>query len=168
MPHYERYDSTQIKKSKEKKERAKAKAGKGNIEQADTQFVIKKTNETTGIVIETRYNEATILYNGNLITARLKKGINAVCNQTVFPGDIVVIGEEKQGERITLEVGDHIFICTAKEDCITFADYEAYDITQNSFRMRYNKRLYHFETEVDVAVPEYKKFIEQARKTLIK
>ena len=98
MPHYERYDSTQIKKSKEKKERAKAKAGKGNIEQADTQFVIKKTNETTGIVIETRYNEATILYNGNLITARLKKGVNAVCNQTVFPGDIVVIGEEKQGE----------------------------------------------------------------------
>lgn len=77
-------------------------------------------------------------------------------------------GEEKQGERITLEVGDHIFICTAKEDCITFADYEAYDITQNSFCMRYNKRLYHFETEVDVAVPEYKKFIEQARKTLIK
>lgn len=96
MPHYERYDSTQIKKSKEKKERAKA--GKGNIEQADTQFVIKKANKTTGIVIETRYNEATILYNGNLITARLKKGINAVCNQTVFPGDIVVIGEKKQGE----------------------------------------------------------------------
>lgn len=77
-------------------------------------------------------------------------------------------GEEKHGNRIKLEVGDHIFICTAKEDCITFADYETYDLTQNSFHMRFNNRLYHFETEVNVAIPEYKKFIEEARKTLIK
>ena len=56
MPHYERYDSTQIKKSKEKKERAKAKAGKGNIEQADTQFVIKKTNETEKLLEQYQQN----------------------------------------------------------------------------------------------------------------
>ena len=98
MPHYGRYDSTQTKKSREKKERAKAKSGKGNIEQTDNQFIIKGTNETTGTVVETRYNEATILYGGELITARLKKGINAVCNQTVFPGDIVVINQEQPGE----------------------------------------------------------------------
>lgn len=95
MPHYGRYDSTQTKKSKEKKERAKAKSGKTKIEQSDSNFVLKDTNDKTGIVIETRYNEATILYEGKLITAHLKKGINAVCNQTVFPGDIVVIHEEQ-------------------------------------------------------------------------
>lgn len=98
MPHYGRYDSTQTKKSREKKERAKAKSSKGNIEQTDNQFIIKRTNETTGTVVETRYNEATILYEGELLTARLKKGINAVCNQTVFPGDIVVINQEQPGE----------------------------------------------------------------------
>ena len=98
MPHYGRYDSTQTKKSREKKERAKAKSSKGDIEQTDNQFIIKKTNEATGTVVETRYNEAAILYEGELLTARLKKGINAVCNQTVFPGDIVVINQEQAGE----------------------------------------------------------------------
>ncbi len=98
MPHYGRYDSTQTKKSKEKKERAKTKSGKGNIEQTDNQFIIKRTNEATGTIVETKYNEATILYKGKLITAHLKKGLNAVCNQTVFPGDIVVIKQEQPDE----------------------------------------------------------------------
>lgn len=96
MAHYGRYDSTLTKKSREKKERAKAKSGKNNLEEKELGFVIDKSEQDTGIVIETKYNEATILYRGKLITAQLKKGINAVCNQTVFPGDIVVIEEEQQ------------------------------------------------------------------------
>ena len=75
-------------------------------------------------------------------------------------------GEEKQGERVTLEVGDHIFICTAKKDCIKFADYETYDSTQNNFLMRFNTRVYDFESEVNVMTPKYKKFIKEARKIL--
>lgn len=99
MPHYEGYESTQTRKSKEKKERAKAKsADRTKIEQRDSQFVIKKTIEETGIVIETRYNDATVLYKGDLISAHLKKEINAVCNQTVFPGDVVVIHNEPSNE----------------------------------------------------------------------
>lgn len=77
-------------------------------------------------------------------------------------------GEEKQGEKVTLEVGDHLFICTAKEDYVTFADYETYDITQNTLLMRFNYRIYNFETEVNVVNPEYKKFIVQAIKILTK
>ena len=85
MPHYEGYESTQTKKSKEKKERAKAKsADRTKIEELDSQFVIKKTIEDTGIVIETRYNDATVLYKGDLISAHLKKEINAVCNQILY------------------------------------------------------------------------------------
>ena len=77
-------------------------------------------------------------------------------------------GEEKQGEKVTLEVGDHLFICTAKEDYVTFADYETYDITQNTLLMRFNYRIYNFETEVNVVNPEYKKFIVHAIKILTK
>ena len=96
MPHYERYDSVQIKKSKAKKARAKSR--KEDVEESFIKFIINKTSKATGIVIETRYNESIILYNGKLITARLKKGINLICNKTIFPGDIVVIGEECKGE----------------------------------------------------------------------
>lgn len=98
MPHYGRYDSMQTKKSKEKKERAKAKSAKGSILQTDNQFIIKETNETIGTVVETKYNEATILYEGKLVIAHFKKGIDAICNQIVFPGDIVVINQEQSGE----------------------------------------------------------------------
>lgn len=71
MPHYERYDSVQIKKSKAKKARAKSR--KEDVEESFIKFIINKTSKATGIVIETRYNESIILYNGKLITARLKK-----------------------------------------------------------------------------------------------
>ena len=99
MPHYDRYDSTQTKKSREKKERAKARSADGiELEELDSQFVIKKTTEDTGIIIETRYNDATVLYKEELINAYLKKEINAICNQTVFPGDIVVIHREESNK----------------------------------------------------------------------
>ena len=100
MAHLESYDSFQTKKSREKKERAKAKSVKTNIKETDSSFVIRKTEEITGTVIETRYNDATVLYQGELINARLKSGLNAVCNQTVFPGDIVVIKQVQPNENI--------------------------------------------------------------------
>lgn len=98
MAHLGRYDSTQTKKSKEKKKRAKVKSDKVNLEQINLQFILEKTNKTTGTVIETKYNEAIVLFKEKLITAHLKKGINSVCNKILFPGDIVVISKEGKDE----------------------------------------------------------------------
>ena len=99
MPHYSSYDSFQTKKSREKKERAKARSGVGILSNQDeTEFVLKEATVNTGIVIETRYNDATILFEGELITAHLRKGLNMVCNQTVFPGDVVVVNGEGTNE----------------------------------------------------------------------
>ncbi len=99
MPHYSSYDSFQTKKSREKKERAKSKSGSGmQNNQVVSNFVLKDSKYNTGVVIETSYNDATILFNGELITAHMKKGVNLVCNQMVFPGDVVVIGEEENKE----------------------------------------------------------------------
>ena len=89
MPHYNAYDSFKTKKSIEKKQRAKEKAfGKKN-EIVDN-FVIDYCDEY-GIVIEVRYDDAFILYNGEVVIAKLRKDINLVCNQVIFPGDKVDI-----------------------------------------------------------------------------
>lgn len=77
-------------------------------------------------------------------------------------------GEEKQGNRIELEVGDHIFICTAKEDYMTFADYEIYDTTVNTVNMRFNSRIYNCDPIINFAQSDYKKFAEHARRILDK
>ncbi len=53
-------------------------------------FVIDYCEEY-GVVIEVRYDDAYILYNGEVILAKLRKDINLVCNQVVFPGDKVDI-----------------------------------------------------------------------------
>lgn len=98
MPHYSSYDSFQTKKSKEKKERAKARKDGSLNSQKETEFVLKEATENTGIVIETRYNDATVLFKGELITAHLRRGLNMVCNQTVFPGDVVVIDKNEANE----------------------------------------------------------------------
>lgn len=44
-----------------------------------------------GVVIETTYNEAGVLYHDEVINVRLDKSFNSVCNQTVYPGDKVII-----------------------------------------------------------------------------
>lgn len=76
--------------------------------------------------------------------------------------------KEKQGKAIVLEKGDHIFICTAKEDYMTFADYEIYDTTVNKVNMRFNFRIYNCDPVIDFAQPDYKKFAEHARSILVK
>lgn len=89
MPHYNTYDSFKTKKSIEKKQRAKEKTfGKKN-ETIDN-FIIDSCDEY-GVVIEVRYDDAYVLYNGEIVLAKLRKDINLVCNQVVFPGDKVDI-----------------------------------------------------------------------------
>lgn len=42
-----------------------------------------------GVVIETTYNEADVLYQDKVIKVKLDKSFNSVCNKTVYPGDKV-------------------------------------------------------------------------------
>lgn len=87
MPHYNAYDSFKTKKSMEKKKKAKVKIfGKKEVDN----FIIDSCQEC-GVVIEVRYDDASVYYNGEVILAKLRKDINFVCNQIVFPGDKVDI-----------------------------------------------------------------------------
>lgn len=89
MPHYNAYDSFQTKRSKDKKNRAKEKSlnKKNHFEES---FVINKS-DNYGIVIETKYNDAFVLFKNEIIQATLRKDLNSICNQLLFPGDKVVL-----------------------------------------------------------------------------
>lgn len=92
MPHYNSYDSFKTKKSMLKKQRAKERTFDRESREGSS-FVINKC-DNYGIVIEVRYDDAYVLYNGEVRLAKLRKGINLVCNQVVFPGDKVMIEED--------------------------------------------------------------------------
>lgn len=89
MPHYNAYESFKTKKSIEKKQRAKEKSLRKNNETVDN-FIIAES-ENYGVVIEVKYDDAYVLYNNDVILAKLRKDINLFCNQVVFPGDKVDI-----------------------------------------------------------------------------
>lgn len=98
MAHLNSYDSFQTKRSKAIKERAKEKAlGKKSN---DDDFIIEKSDDF-GVVIEVRYNDAYILTNGEVVLAKLRKDINLVCNQVLFPGDKVVVEKDNANYIIT-------------------------------------------------------------------
>lgn len=94
MPHYNSYQSFQIKRSMDKKKKAKEKSftSKKNI---PSDFIIKQANEY-GIVIEVRYHDVYVLYNEQVVLARLRKDMNFVCNQIVLPGDKVILKENNK------------------------------------------------------------------------
>ena len=91
MPHYNSFDSFQTKKSKEKKNKAKNKSlEKINI---DENFIID-SKQDYAIVMEVKYNNAYVLYNGEVIVAKLRKDLNAICNKILFPGGKVILGNK--------------------------------------------------------------------------
>lgn len=93
MAHLNSYDSFQSKRSKAIKQRSKEKALSRKNEDFDD-FIIDKS-DNYGVVIEVRYDNAYVLFNDEVIVAKLRKDINLVCNQVIFPGDkVVVIGDE--------------------------------------------------------------------------
>ena len=94
MPHYNSYQSFQIKRSMDKKKKAKEKSftSKKNI---PSDFIIKQANEY-GIVIEVRYHDVYVLYNEQVVLARLRTDMNFVCNQIVLPGDKVILKEHNK------------------------------------------------------------------------
>lgn len=89
MPHYSAYESFKTKKSIEKKRRAKEKALGKKSDEVDN-FVVDES-DNYGVVIEVRYDDAYVLINDEIVLAKLRKDVNLVCNQVVFPGDKVVI-----------------------------------------------------------------------------
>ncbi len=89
MPHYNAYDSFKTKKSIQKKQKAKEKKISKTDKSKDS-FIIDSCQEY-GIVIEVRYEDISVYYNKEVILAKLRKDINFVCNQVIFPGDKVEI-----------------------------------------------------------------------------
>ena len=120
MPHYNAYDSFKTKKSMEKKQRAKERAfGKKNETVDD--FVIDSCDDY-GVVIEVRYDDAYILYDEEVVLAKLRRDVNLVCNQVVFPGDKVDI--EKNGDNYII---NHLLkrssiLCRTKKDSTRLND----------------------------------------------
>jgi ribosome biogenesis GTPase len=114
MPHYNAYDSFKTKKSIEKKLRAKEKAlGKKNDDVDD--FVINKC-DNYGIIIEVRYDDAYVLLDDEVILAKLRKDINLVCNQVIFPGDKVVISKDESSYTITNLIKRTSLLSRTKKD----------------------------------------------------
>lgn len=98
MSHYNAYASFKTKKIIEKKELIKEKQNKQII--LPTDFIIEKSSNY-GIVLEVKYKTAYVLYNNEIISATLKKGINTICNKIIFPGDKVIIEKTKTSYTIT-------------------------------------------------------------------
>lgn len=98
MSHYNAYASFKTKKSIEKKELIKEKQNKQiNL---PNDFIIEES-KNYGIVLEVKYKTAYVLYNNEIISATLKKGINTICNKIIFPGDKVIIEKTKTSYTIT-------------------------------------------------------------------
>jgi len=74
MTHYNAYDSFQTKKSKDKKQRAKEKSLGTKTDIIDD-FIVKDI-DANGIIIEVRYDDAYVLYEDNVVLAKLRKDIN--------------------------------------------------------------------------------------------
>ena len=114
MPHYNAYDSFKTKRSIEKKQRAKEKAlGKKN-NNADN-FIIDNS-DNYGIVIEVRFNDAYVLVDDKLILAKLRRDINLICNQVLFPGDKVVVSNDLSNYTITNLIRRTSLLSRTKKD----------------------------------------------------
>lgn len=59
-------------------------------------FIIPSSKDY-GVVIEVRYNVAHVLYDNEIVLAKLRRDINLVCNQVLFPGDKVILEKNNTG-----------------------------------------------------------------------
>lgn len=92
MAHYNSYDSFKLKKSINKKNKIKENL-LSKTKNIPKDFIVEDNNGTA-IIIEVSYNSAWILYNNEVIEAKLRKGINVPCNKIFLPGDKVKLLEE--------------------------------------------------------------------------
>ena len=114
MPHYNAYDSFKTKKSIEKKQRAKEKALGKKTE--DVENFIIDDNEDYGVVIEVRYDDAYVLNGEDVVLATLRKDINLICNQVIFPGDKVVLAKIGNDYTITNLIKRTSLLSRVKKD----------------------------------------------------
>lgn len=120
MPHYNAYESFKTKKSMEKKQRAKEKAlGRKNEDIDD--FIIEE-NANYGVVIEVRYDDAYVLINDEVVLTKLKRDINLVCNQAIFPGDKVVVTKDNYGYAIVNLIKRTSLLSRIKKDSTRIDD----------------------------------------------
>lgn len=110
MTHCESYNSFKIKRNIEKKNRAKEHAINKTV---DDSFVVSQEDLSgkCGVVIETSYKEAKVLFNEKIIDVMGMQG-NIPCNQIVFPGDLVILDNDNEKikyvvERKTILSRDH-------------------------------------------------------------
>lgn len=120
MSHYNAYASFKTKKSIEKKELIKEKQNKQII--LPTDFIIEKSSNY-GIVLEVKYKTAYVLYNNEIISATLKKGINTICNKIIFPGDKVIIEKTKTSYTITNLLKRTSILSRVKKDSTRLNDF---------------------------------------------
>lgn len=92
MAHYNSYESFKLKKSINKKNKIKENL-LSKTKNIPKDFIVEDNNGTA-IIIEVSYNSAWILYNNEVIEAKLRKGINVPCNKIFLPGDKVKLLEE--------------------------------------------------------------------------
>ena len=116
MPHYNAYESFKTKKSIEKKQRAKEKALGRKNEDVDDFIIDDNDNYNSGVVIEVRYDDAYVLLNDEVVLAKLRRDINLVCNQVIFPGDKVVVAEDSTGYTITNLIKRTSLLSRTKKD----------------------------------------------------
>ena len=120
MPHYSAYDSFKTKKSIDKKKRAKERSG--NKKMAVNDNFIVNTKSHFGVVIEVRYDDAYVFYYDEVVVAKLRKDINAVCNQVIFPGDHVILGKDNNVYIITNLISRSTLLSRVKKDSTRLDD----------------------------------------------
>ena len=114
MPHYNAYESFKTKRSVEKKQRAKERALGKKTEEVDN-FIIDKSDDY-GIVIEVRYEDAYVLVDNEVVLAKLRRDINLICNQVIFPGDKVVVAKDSSNYTITNLIKRTSLLSRTKKD----------------------------------------------------
>lgn len=102
IAHKNRYESSNFRKYTQKK----------NI--IDNQKFISEENNDYGIVIETNYNEAEILYENKVLKTKLGKTFNTICNKTIYTGDKVILN--KRDYTIEKIIQRKNMLCREKHD----------------------------------------------------
>ena len=120
MAHYNSYDSFKLKKSINKKNKIKENL-LSKTKNIPKDFIVEDNNDTA-IIIEVSYNSAWILYNNEVIEAKLRKGINVPCNKIFLPGDKIKLLKEKNNYIIENLIKRKTILTRIKKDSTRVSD----------------------------------------------
>ena len=120
MAHYNSYESFKLKKSINKKNKIKENL-LSKTKNIPKDFIVEDNNDTA-IIIEVSYNSAWILYNNEVIEAKLRKGINVPCNKIFLPGDKIKLLKEKNNYIIENLIKRKTILTRIKKDSTRVSD----------------------------------------------